>query len=79
MKQSTLSLTLTFHRQQGSILEHHRKFYNESISQKITDPGIIEKSYWLKKLYIYKKKVLLLTFKKRILLTFWNYLQLIIP
>ena len=84
MIQSTLSQGLTFHRQQWLILEHHRKFHNENISRntliKNTKIITIENNYWLKKLYIHKKKkVLLLTFQIRILQTFWNYLLLITP
>ena len=42
--ESTLSQRLTFHRQQGSILEHHRKFNYENISRNalIENTKIIE-------------------------------------
>ena len=35
MTQSTLSQRLTSHKQQGSILEHHRKFHKETVSRDI--------------------------------------------
>ena len=54
MTQSTLSQILTFHQQQGSILEHHRKFHKESISRNtlIESTKIIDRANNRKKLLI---------------------------
>ena len=53
MTQSILSQRLTSHKQQGSILENQKKFYNENISQNTLKKytKIIDRKQTMQKIY----------------------------